>query len=448
VVGERLLRIHFTGPSGSGTLLPADDSFTAADNGTHTFNVTLGSAKLFANLPLTWEQEHRHTHPSIEIESQYQFKVLVGRSWVGVPLLLTARRFRSILASGAITMIDSRESRPRSPRRGFTLIELLVVIAIIAVLIGLLLPAVQAAREAARRMQCVNHLKQLGLALANYEGTVGGLPPSVVVAKNGTGFWSNGWSINARLLPFVEQGSAYNAINFTLAYSAAENTTIPQLTVSSYLCPSEIRPEPKTSATSRFGVASYNWNVGDWYVFGGLDATARGRGPFGANRSRTLAEFTDGLSNTVMTSEIKTYQNVLTKCTLTTVLEPGSIPSPAADPFAAVPEYRSGACTLNASGHAEWVDGAALETGFTTAWPPNKAILSGSPAVDVDIVSVGEKSGGPTYAAITSRSYHPGGVNSLFGDGSVRFLKSRINGQAWRGLGTVSGGEVLSADAY
>src|SRR6478609_1726815 len=115
---------------------------------------------------------------------------------------------------------------PRSkPSRGFTLIELLVVIAIIAVLIALLLPAVQAAREAARRMQCVNNLKQLGLALANYEGVAGTLPPSVVVAQNGSGFWSNGWSINARLLPFVEQGGAFNSINFTLAYSAGDNTT-------------------------------------------------------------------------------------------------------------------------------------------------------------------------------------------------------------------------------
>ena len=83
------------------------------------------------------------------------------------------------------------------------------------------------------------------------------------------------------------------------------------------------------------------------------------------------------------------------------------------------------------------VDGAALETGFTTAWPPNKAILVGNPAIDVDIVSRGEKSGGPTYAAITSRSHHPGGVNALFADGSVRFVKNAINGHVWRSLGSV-----------
>src|SRR5689334_21570825 len=106
--------------------------------------------------------------------------------------------------------------------RGFTLIELLVVIAIIAVLIALLLHAVQAAREAAWRIRCTNNLKQLGLALANYEGANGALPPSVVVARNGSGYWSNGWSINWRLLPYMEQGVVFSSINFTLNYSAAD----------------------------------------------------------------------------------------------------------------------------------------------------------------------------------------------------------------------------------
>jgi prepilin-type N-terminal cleavage/methylation domain-containing protein/prepilin-type processing-associated H-X9-DG protein len=332
-------------------------------------------------------------------------------------------------------------------RRGFTLIELLVVIAIIAVLIALLLPAVQAAREAARRIQCVNNLKQLGLALANYEGVAGALPPSVVVARNGTAFWSNGWSVNGRLLPFLEQGSAFNSVNFTLNYSAPDNTTVSQLSIASFICPSEVRPEPKVSATSRFGVANYAWNMGDWYVWGGL-GSAGNRGAFGTNRSRRLAEFTDGLSNSVVASEVKTYQAVLSNCDLAAVSEPGSIPSPVADPYAAVPEYRSGGCTLKTTAHAEWVDGAALETGFTTAWPPNKGILGGPTSVDVDLVSRSEKAGGPTYAAITARSYHPGGVNALFGDGSVRLIKSTINGNSWRALGSVQSGEVISSDAY
>jgi prepilin-type processing-associated H-X9-DG protein len=328
------------------------------------------------------------------------------------------------------------------------LIELLVVIAIIAVLIALLLPGVQAAREAARRIQCTNNLKQLGLALANYEGVAGVLPPSLVVAGNGAGYWSNGWSIHGRLLPFLEQGAAFSSINFTLNYSAPENTTVSQVSLSSFLCPSEVRPDPKVTATSRFGVANYNWASGDWYVWGGLNAGAGNRGAFGPNRSRRLAELTDGLSQTAVASEVKAYQGVLSGCDLSTVREPGSIPPPTADPYVAVPEYRSGACTLRTTAHAEWVDGQALETGFTTAWPPNRAILAGTSAIDVDLVGRGEKSGGPTYAAITARSYHPGGVNALFGDGSVRFVKSTINGVTWRALGSVQSGEVVSADAY
>src|SRR5262249_7308124 len=111
---------------------------------------------------------------------------------------------------------------------GFTLIELLVVIAIISVLIALLLPAVQSAREAARRIQCTNNLKQMGLALHNYESIAGALPPSNVAGfMNGTkNFFFNGWSVHARILPFMEQGVAFNAINFSYSHRTVQNSTV------------------------------------------------------------------------------------------------------------------------------------------------------------------------------------------------------------------------------
>jgi len=195
-------------------------------------------------------------------------------------------------------------------------------------------------------------------------------------------------------------------------------------------------------------VANYNWNVGDWYVWTGPSDTTGNRGAFGVNRSRRMSDFTDGLSNTVVASEVKTYQAVLTTCDLSKVAEPGSIPSPTADPYDAAPEYNSASCTLKTTAHAEWVDGAALETGFTTAWPPNRTILGGTTQVDVDLVGRGEKTGGPTYAAINARSYHPAGVNTLLGDGSIRFIKNSIDGSTWRALGSVRSGEIISSDAY
>src|SRR5262245_49477288 len=120
----------------------------------------------------------------------------------------------------------------RQSRRGFTLIELLVVIAIIAVLIGLLLPAVQSAREAARRVQCVNNLKQLGLALHNYEGVASVLPPPLVLGGSGlTVTWYGGWSVHGRLLPFTEQGATFNAINFNIDYESGPNLTVTGLSL-------------------------------------------------------------------------------------------------------------------------------------------------------------------------------------------------------------------------
>ena len=116
------------------------------------------------------------------------------------------------------------------------------------------------------------------------------------------------------------------------------------------------------------------------------------------------------------------------------------------------PEYDNGGCvTQNQSEfHTEWADGNAHAAGFTTAWPPNKVILGRTVyrGLDLDLNGRNEEDGGPTFAAITSRSWHPGGVNAAFGDGSVRFIKSTVDGLTWRAMGSVAGVEVITGDSY
>ncbi len=346
-------------------------------------------------------------------------------------------------------------------RRAFTLIELLVVIAIIAVLIALLLPAVQSAREAARRIQCTNNLKQLGLGLMNYESSQGVLPPQQVLLATPTNpatlLWHSSWGVTSRLIPFMEQGPMYNSINFTLKTSTPANATVESTTLSVLLCPSEPNQQPLVGATLTTAVSNYGWCAGDWYVYGGmaLNNAPLSRSAFTVNVSRRLAAFTDGLSQTVVASEGKTYTPVARNCfgtasngtmTFPPLTNPNAVPdAPSSLPIIQA-IYQS--CTQSGNiGHTIWVYGNSVYDGFTTALPPNTLALV-APGVDVDVNTEDENNGGPTYAAITARSFHPGGVNALFCDGSVHFIKNSINWTTWRALGTIAGGEVVSSDAY
>jgi prepilin-type N-terminal cleavage/methylation domain-containing protein/prepilin-type processing-associated H-X9-DG protein len=341
-------------------------------------------------------------------------------------------------------------------RRGFTLIELLVVIAIIAVLIALLLPAVQAAREAARRAQCINNMKQLGLAFLNYESSQSVLPPSFV--GDGTGntvAWTNGWSALARILPYMEQSNLYSAANFFIWKEDPTNTTVVALNVSAFDCPSNPKTQPFLQDYGYSGVTCYGVCQGDWFVWGGFSGPYNGAA-FSTNQARTLAAFTDGTSNSIFASEVKSYQACANcKAALSLIQNPASVPPPTANPFTVAPEYNTcnpaNAGAVQFEFHTEWSDGNSHAAGFTTAWSPNFAVIgtaSWNLGLDLDLNGTNQESGGPSFAAITSRSYHPGGVNTLFGDGSVKFIKSGINGMTWRALGTISGGEVVSADAY
>jgi prepilin-type N-terminal cleavage/methylation domain-containing protein/prepilin-type processing-associated H-X9-DG protein len=335
--------------------------------------------------------------------------------------------------------------RQNADRRAFTLIELLVVIAIIAVLIALLLPAVQSAREAARRIQCTNNLKQIGLALHNYVNTIGALPPTTLtyVYVN----FKSEWSVIARISPYLELGPMYSAINFTVTWDDPQNTTVSSLTIGTLLCPSD--PDIGAGLTSKGlpeGRMSYGQVEGDWYVWWALGPI--NRSAFSPNYSKTLAGFTDGLSNTMVFSESQITHYQLRSCGSNGGMTPLSFPDTASSP-ALITSIAPTCTKVGAFGHVTWANGSVFNSGVTTALTPDTKVipLPGDPN-PYDIVTTDENQGGPTYAALTADSYHPGGVNCLMGDGSVRFVKDGINGLTWRALGTIAGGEVISADAY
>jgi prepilin-type N-terminal cleavage/methylation domain-containing protein/prepilin-type processing-associated H-X9-DG protein len=301
-------------------------------------------------------------------------------------------------------------------RRGFTLIELLVVIAIISVLIALLLPAVQAAREAARRGQCINNLKQIGLALLNYEQAVLTLPPGYVSNFDSQGNDTGpGWGWAAMLLPQFEQAPVFGAINFNLAIEDPSNLTGRLPLVNSFLCPSDtvapfwwaVNRDVATGAPVQqiCQVASSNY-VG---MYGISEPGPNGEGVFFRDSKIALRDVTDGTSQTLSVGERShrlgeaTWVGSVTNALL--------YPNDNDNIGRYVTETSSGMIL----GHAG--EGAG----------------PGSPMSDVN----------QFYSL-----HYGGGVNFLFGDGHVTFLKSTMNYQTYLALATRAGGEVVSADAY
>jgi prepilin-type N-terminal cleavage/methylation domain-containing protein/prepilin-type processing-associated H-X9-DG protein len=348
--------------------------------------------------------------------------------------------------------------RFRHQRRAFTLIELLVVIAIIGVMVALLLPAVQSAREAARRIQCTNNLKQIGIAVHGYHDAAGTLPLGCVVSFDASGKpIFQGWGITARILPYLEGQGKFNACNFSLPNETPQNDTAMRTGTATYLCPSDGKNSTVfIDGTQPRNNTNYAFNRGDWYVWGISPTAPQPGSPFRANACVPLASVSDGLSNTLFAAEVKTHTPYLLNCDglLYAPLASAPMPGPNDNP-ATISQYVGCTGSLSElrpdSGHSEWEDGNTSQSGFTTAWTPNRPTpgrLGSLVLPDVDLISMREEDGGPTFAAVTARSYHPSGVNVLLGDGSVRFVKDPIAGSTWRALGTIAGSEVVSADSY
>jgi prepilin-type N-terminal cleavage/methylation domain-containing protein/prepilin-type processing-associated H-X9-DG protein len=325
------------------------------------------------------------------------------------------------------------------PRRGFTLIELLVVIAIIAVLIALLLPAVQSAREAARRSQCVNNLKQIGLALHNYHSTHNALPPAKIFSGscakpndaaghvlNTTGF--------TMILSFMEQKPLADAYNFSQASSNSNsvsnapnaavvgdqraNTTVVKTMIASFSCPSDQPPPLESVADTSTSFPAYamadarrsNYLLCSAYYTenycpaSALPATYY-QGMFFNDISINVSQVKDGLSTTTMAGE-----------------SPQIHTSSVYGPY-----WGAG---VHTSTHGRVLPPTV--SGYTT-YLPNYPYPGNTQKL--------------IYAWVMG-SEHPGGLNMLFGDGSVKFLKNSINPHVWWSIQSINGKEVISADAY
>jgi prepilin-type N-terminal cleavage/methylation domain-containing protein len=323
-------------------------------------------------------------------------------------------------------------------RSAFTLVELLVVIAIIGILVALLLPAVQAARGAARRMSCSNNLKQLGIAMHLHVGSNKVLPANGNYAWNGSAnVATNAWSASARLLPYIEQENLFRGIDFTQSYNV--QLGIASKRVDTFMCPSEINDRghgvDPTYGNKTWPI-NYALSNGTWPVFTAKSAAPQtSDGAFGPNRGYSPAAFTDGLSNTLAASEVKAFTNRGT----------GGSPPAVPPTGAAAVVSLVGALNPTSFTHVEWVDGKVHETGFTTVLTPNTQVIypSGGVNYDIDYVSATETNAADTYAAVTSRSFHSSGVNSLLMDGSVRFMSNSIDLFTWRALGTRGGSEIF-----
>ncbi len=323
-----------------------------------------------------------------------------------------------------------------SRRSAFTLIELIVVIAIIGVLVSLLLPAVQSAREATRRIACRNHLKQFGLAVHNYMAAHQKIPPAFCVSRfQIESELGESWSVHARLLPFMEQQDAVDRVRFDVDWHEQVDTAITYTKFPGFLCPSEPNSDIRLKEGRPYvAPTSYAFLGGTWEIFDPVSGRS-GDGAFIVNGSLSDTDFPDGLSLTMAAAEVKTYQPYLRNTQTVPMTAPNTSRA-----------FQGISGEFKLSGHTVWPDGRIHHTGLTTTFVPNQWVrfVQGGREYDIDFSTQqeGNSSTVPTLAAVTARSYHAGLVNGLRMDGSVDAISDSVDLQVYRALGTRRGGEA------
>jgi prepilin-type N-terminal cleavage/methylation domain-containing protein/prepilin-type processing-associated H-X9-DG protein len=370
-------------------------------------------------------------------------------------------------------------------RRGFTLIELLVVIMIIAVLVALLLPAVQAAREAARRAQCTNNLKQFGLGIANYESANTCLPSGLIFGVGvppcnapggGGGCQNTPWFV--LMLPYIEQAPLYASFNASIGVNGPSllgyivNSTVCASRIASFQCPSDesqvfsftavvanqfpLPPFPWSLTKGNYGINWGNCDRGQGVLQSYFSPNLFLQSPFGLNPSGTgpivirISSFTDGTSNTHVASELlqgapddirgTVWDDNPGAGSYMTRFTPNGYQDyvPLFQPWASISP--SSLVFDNADNLPVILHGSNFGSS-----PPNPSSLCDSQAARGLTCNDQHAQWG---AFSGTRSRHPGGVNTLFGDGSVHFIKNAISPMTWVQLGSINGGEVIGSDQY
>ena len=349
----------------------------------------------------------------------------------------------------------------RRAQRGFTLIELLVVIAIIAVLVAILLPAVQQAREAARRSQCQNNLKQLGIAMHSYNETHSVFPRGNYerydASNYGYGNYSYfAFSAHAMLLPFLDQAGLYTKLDFSRAPNEGTNDSVKQATVPAFLCPSDLRQIPNGGGYNNGPGNSYVMSAGPsffWFGFAPAAVTTTISnitdqvGMFNYRRTVAMRDLSDGSSNVIAASEhiMGDGDTSTTAISIGDTLRgvgtggaPASFPSVAqVNAWASLCTAAKAAPTTAARGDtgSNWAYGNIGLTVFNTITTPNSAAPN-----CISCTTCGTNDGQGLFAA---RSRHTGGVNVLFGDGRIQFLGNTIDNLTWMRLGGIGDGAIV-----